>query len=213
MRELVEIGAYVPGADADADVALARMPQIEAFLRQDMDDLDLSRRRPGGRLHELVARMSSHRSTSGLHAVARVRGVRERDSRIGLPDRPRGAARARGAKVRRHARAARRRPATFESRQRPRLPGRPAALDPAECGSDQRQHSAALGRAHRDRRALATTGDRTRPGSPPSSCSSSAVPPAVEAEAEPPRGPRARRHRHAAVAARRHSDALREVRA
>lgn len=38
VRELVEIGAYVPGADADADVALARMPLIDGFLQQDMDD-------------------------------------------------------------------------------------------------------------------------------------------------------------------------------
>jgi flagellum-specific ATP synthase len=38
VRELVEIGAYVSGADADADAALALMPQIEAFLRQAMDD-------------------------------------------------------------------------------------------------------------------------------------------------------------------------------
>lgn len=38
VRELVEIGAYVAGADADADVALARMPAINDFLRQDMDD-------------------------------------------------------------------------------------------------------------------------------------------------------------------------------
>ena len=54
VRDLVEIGAYVPGADADADAALARMPQIEAFLRQALDDLtttDDTRRR----LHELVA--------------------------------------------------------------------------------------------------------------------------------------------------------------
>lgn len=34
VRELVEIGAYVPGADADADAAIALMPQINAFLRQ-----------------------------------------------------------------------------------------------------------------------------------------------------------------------------------
>ncbi|WP_436698118.1 FliI/YscN family ATPase [Nocardioides sp. BYT-33-1] len=39
VRELVEIGAYVAGADADADAALARLPRIEAFLRQHMDDL------------------------------------------------------------------------------------------------------------------------------------------------------------------------------
>jgi flagellum-specific ATP synthase len=38
VRELVEIGAYVSGANPDADQALARMPRIEAFLQQDMDD-------------------------------------------------------------------------------------------------------------------------------------------------------------------------------
>ena len=38
VRELVEIGAYVPGADADADAAIAKLPQINAFLRQDVDE-------------------------------------------------------------------------------------------------------------------------------------------------------------------------------
>jgi flagellum-specific ATP synthase len=38
VRELVEIGAYAPGADADADAALALLPEIEQFLRQSMDD-------------------------------------------------------------------------------------------------------------------------------------------------------------------------------
>lgn len=38
VKELVEIGAYVHGTDADADAALALMPAIDAFLRQDMDD-------------------------------------------------------------------------------------------------------------------------------------------------------------------------------
>lgn len=45
VRELVEIGAYVPGADPDADLALALMPHIDAFLRQPMHsptDLDAS---------------------------------------------------------------------------------------------------------------------------------------------------------------------------
>ncbi|WP_323793548.1 FliI/YscN family ATPase [Nocardioides sp.] len=54
VRELVEIGAYVSGTDVDADAALARMPQIEAFLRQAMDDqapLDST----WALLHELVA--------------------------------------------------------------------------------------------------------------------------------------------------------------
>ncbi len=34
VRELVEIGAYVPGSDADADRALALAPAIDAFLQQ-----------------------------------------------------------------------------------------------------------------------------------------------------------------------------------
>lgn len=38
VKELVEIGAYVSGADADADAALALMPRIDGFLRQRMDD-------------------------------------------------------------------------------------------------------------------------------------------------------------------------------
>ncbi|WP_370290449.1 FliI/YscN family ATPase [Nocardioides sp.] len=39
VKELVEIGAYVDGADPYADAALARMPRIEEFLRQSMDDV------------------------------------------------------------------------------------------------------------------------------------------------------------------------------
>lgn len=38
VRELVEIGAYVPGTNPDADRARALMPQINAFLCQDMED-------------------------------------------------------------------------------------------------------------------------------------------------------------------------------
>ncbi|MFL6154484.1 MAG: FliI/YscN family ATPase [Marmoricola sp.] len=38
VKELVEIGAYAPGSDADADAALARLPRIDAFLRQRMDE-------------------------------------------------------------------------------------------------------------------------------------------------------------------------------
>ncbi|GAA4932271.1 FliI/YscN family ATPase [Actinoplanes utahensis] len=38
VRELVEIGAYVPGTNPDADRANAAWPQISAFLRQDLDD-------------------------------------------------------------------------------------------------------------------------------------------------------------------------------
>ena len=55
VRELVEIGAYVAGGSADADRALALLPQIDDFLRQAVDE-------PSGaadtwtRLHELVGR-------------------------------------------------------------------------------------------------------------------------------------------------------------
>ena len=38
VRELVEIGAYVPGTNPDADLARARWSPINQFLRQDMDD-------------------------------------------------------------------------------------------------------------------------------------------------------------------------------
>lgn len=38
VRELVEIGAYVTGADPEADLAMDRMPQIDAFLQQDMTE-------------------------------------------------------------------------------------------------------------------------------------------------------------------------------
>jgi flagellum-specific ATP synthase len=39
VRELVEIGAYVPGTNADADLARALWPAITAFLVQDMDEV------------------------------------------------------------------------------------------------------------------------------------------------------------------------------
>jgi len=38
VKELVEIGAYAAGSDADADAALALLPRIDAFLRQRMDE-------------------------------------------------------------------------------------------------------------------------------------------------------------------------------
>jgi flagellum-specific ATP synthase len=38
VRELVEIGAYVPGTNPDADRATALWPQITAFLRQGLDE-------------------------------------------------------------------------------------------------------------------------------------------------------------------------------
>ncbi len=53
VRELVEIGAYVSGADADADAALALLPQIDEFLRQPMDE-STSLPDTWARLRELV---------------------------------------------------------------------------------------------------------------------------------------------------------------
>jgi flagellum-specific ATP synthase len=38
VRELVEIGAYVPGTNVEADAARAMWPQIQDFLRQDLDE-------------------------------------------------------------------------------------------------------------------------------------------------------------------------------
>jgi flagellum-specific ATP synthase len=38
VRDLVEIGAYVPGTNPDADRAHELMPAINAFLRQDLDE-------------------------------------------------------------------------------------------------------------------------------------------------------------------------------
>ncbi len=53
VRELVEIGAYVAGGTADADRALALMPLINDFLRQDVDEPSHAAQ-TWRRLHELV---------------------------------------------------------------------------------------------------------------------------------------------------------------
>jgi len=54
VRELVEIGAYVAGADPDADAALARLPRIHGFLRQTVGDVTPTQE-TWRRLHELVS--------------------------------------------------------------------------------------------------------------------------------------------------------------
>jgi flagellum-specific ATP synthase len=38
MEELIRIGAYRAGADAEVDRAIALNPSLEAFLSQDKDD-------------------------------------------------------------------------------------------------------------------------------------------------------------------------------
>jgi flagellum-specific ATP synthase len=53
VRELVEIGAYAPGSEPDADRALALLPQIWQFLRQDVDEPS-SVAETWQRLHALV---------------------------------------------------------------------------------------------------------------------------------------------------------------
>ncbi len=37
-RDLISVGAYVPGSDADTDRAVAQMPAMRRFLHQDMDE-------------------------------------------------------------------------------------------------------------------------------------------------------------------------------
>ena len=37
-RDLISVGAYVPGADPVADAAIALYPELEAYLRQDWHD-------------------------------------------------------------------------------------------------------------------------------------------------------------------------------
>jgi flagellum-specific ATP synthase len=54
VRELVEIGAYVPGTNPDADRANAAWPQISAFLRQDLDER-LTADDAWAQLHALIA--------------------------------------------------------------------------------------------------------------------------------------------------------------
>lgn len=54
VRELVEIGAYVTGADPDADAAIASMDRINDFLRQRMED-STPVPETWSRLHDLVS--------------------------------------------------------------------------------------------------------------------------------------------------------------
>ncbi|WAJ36068.1 flagellar protein export ATPase FliI [Pseudomonas sp. GOM7] len=37
-RDLISVGAYVPGGDADTDLAIARQPQMAHYLRQGLDE-------------------------------------------------------------------------------------------------------------------------------------------------------------------------------
>ncbi|MDO5101578.1 MAG: FliI/YscN family ATPase [Lautropia sp.] len=57
-RELITIGAYAPGSDPKIDRAIELLPQIEGFLRQEVDDPT--------RLPEAVTRMSTILSDDSL---------------------------------------------------------------------------------------------------------------------------------------------------
>ena len=37
-RDLISVGAYVPGGDADTDQAIARQPVMAQYLRQGLDE-------------------------------------------------------------------------------------------------------------------------------------------------------------------------------
>ena len=37
-RDLISVGAYVPGGDADTDLAIARQPVMAQYLRQGLDE-------------------------------------------------------------------------------------------------------------------------------------------------------------------------------
>jgi flagellum-specific ATP synthase len=37
-RDLISVGAYVPGGDADTDLAIARQPHMVGYLRQGLHD-------------------------------------------------------------------------------------------------------------------------------------------------------------------------------
>ncbi|MEV4636035.1 FliI/YscN family ATPase [Actinoplanes sp. NPDC049548] len=54
IRELVEIGAYVPGTNPDADRATAIWPHITAFLRQGLDE-KVSAEQAWAQLRQLIA--------------------------------------------------------------------------------------------------------------------------------------------------------------
>ena len=121
VKELVEIGAYAPGSDPDADLALALMPAIEAFLRQDMDDVTAA---PDtwAALHELVTDMSRKQGNLGWAGPAAQR------ARAGQQDRSGHGSQggARGGRQGGRSPAAAHEPADAHDLRPGRLPGSPA---------------------------------------------------------------------------------------
>ncbi len=61
-RDLIAVGAYVPGSDPETDLAIALLPQIARFLKQDVAercDLDASR--------QALARLAASGNAGGSH--------------------------------------------------------------------------------------------------------------------------------------------------
>ncbi len=59
-KELIDVGAYAPGANPDVDAAVAAMPAINAFLRQDLDETT-----PAERAWDDLAQLAAQLTRSG----------------------------------------------------------------------------------------------------------------------------------------------------
>jgi len=53
-KELIEVGAYQPGTNPDVDAAVAALPAINAFLRQDIEEIT-----PAAQAWDLLARLTA----------------------------------------------------------------------------------------------------------------------------------------------------------
>ena len=63
-RDLLAVGAYVPGSDAQADMAIRLYPQVAAFLQQDMRE-GASLAQSTGAMHALVAQGLTNQQIAG----------------------------------------------------------------------------------------------------------------------------------------------------
>jgi len=68
-QDLIDVGAYLPGANPLVDAAVRHETQIDAFLRQDLDDLT-SAETTWQRLGDLVADLESGRPDAGGRVAA-----------------------------------------------------------------------------------------------------------------------------------------------
>ena len=183
VRELVEIGAYVAGADADADAALALMPRDQRVPAPGHGRRDPPRPTPGPPCTSWWPHEHAPEPDLRGACVRRARRARAgQPASASPPPSPRSArrppSRRAGAAARDACRARRPRDLTaFQARQHTVEPG-PQAL------ADARGH--ARDRAGADRWPRETAGSPTAAGSPPSS-------PCVERRAAAARAERRRR--------------------